>query len=101
MNNIDLSDNKNTWTLSDQLKLMFPISIGIMVVSLIFAFHGFVRAFIWSAYTYCITWLVVHTGLYGLWLKYGRKQLKSASLMRSAEDKVHQLKEEVRRAWRR
>ncbi|KAK0638992.1 hypothetical protein B0T16DRAFT_235601 [Cercophora newfieldiana] len=101
MNNVDFEDDKNTWTLSEQLRLMFPISIGIMAVSLIFAFHGLFRASIWSAYTYAVTWVAVHTGLYHLWLEYGSKNFHSASLMRGTEEKVHELKEEVRKARRR
>jgi len=72
-----------------------------MVVSLIFAFHDFVRAFIWSVYTYLATLIVVKTGLYGLWLEYGSKNLRSASLMRKAADKVARLKEDVKKQRRK
>jgi len=101
MNNVDFSDKNNTWTLSDQFRLMFPISIGIMAASLIVAFHSFFRASIWSAYTYSVTWLAVHTGLYNLWLEYGNNEFRSTSLVRSTEDKVHQLKDDARKARKR
>ncbi|KAK0613539.1 hypothetical protein B0T14DRAFT_499008 [Immersiella caudata] len=100
MNNIDLEGPGNTWTLRGQLEIMFPIAIGITVASLFFAFFAYLRAFIWSGYTYLITLLVVKSGLYYLWLEYGGKNLRSATLMRSTAEKVHQLKEDVRKARR-
>lgn len=72
-----------------------------MAVTLILAFHGFFRAFMWSTWTYGVTWVAVHTGLYGLWLDYGSKKFRSVSLMRDTENKVNELKEEVRKAKRR
>jgi len=72
-----------------------------MVISLIFAFHDFVRAFIWSIYTYAVTVIAVKTGLYGVWLEYGSNNLRSASLMRKTADTVNQLKEDVKKARRR
>ncbi|KAK4449050.1 hypothetical protein QBC34DRAFT_438485 [Podospora aff. communis PSN243] len=101
MNNVDLEGPGNTWTLRGQLELMFPIAIGITVASLFFAFFGYLRAFIWSTYTYMITLFVVKTGLYGLWLDYRGKYFRSATLMRTTTEKVHLLKEDVRKAKRR
>ena len=48
-----------------------------------------------------ITLFVVKTGLYGLWLDYRGKYLRSATLMRTTMEKVHLLKEDVRKAKRK
>jgi hypothetical protein len=48
-----------------------------------------------------ITVFVVKTGLYGLWLDYRGNYFRSATLMRTTREKVHLLKEDVRKAKRK
>ncbi|KAK4447225.1 hypothetical protein QBC34DRAFT_410137 [Podospora aff. communis PSN243] len=95
MNNSDFGDN--TMTLRDQFRLIFPISVGIIALALVFAFYDFLRALVWSVYTYSVAWILIRTGLYGLWFKY-RSNLASARLMQRTADEVQALKEEFIKA---
>jgi len=121
MNNSDFGQDETGWSLKEQFALMceylnytsrlechltyphpeVPISFGVIVISLVLAFFGFLRAFIWSSYNYIITWVAVRTGLYSLWLGFCGRDISALSLMHKTADQVHELKEGVRRARRR
>ncbi|KAK0701938.1 hypothetical protein B0T26DRAFT_735298 [Lasiosphaeria miniovina] len=98
MNNSSFGDDH--WSLEDQFRLMFPISFGIVLISIVFAFYDFLRILVWSVYTYIITWITVRTGLYHIWLGY-KGDLGSASLQLNAEREVSMLKERARMARKR
>ncbi|KAK1751124.1 hypothetical protein QBC47DRAFT_351969 [Echria macrotheca] len=98
MNNSNFGSNQ--WSVEQQLQLMFPVSAGIIVISVVFAFYDFLRAIIWSAYTYIVTWIAVRTGIYSVWLEHS-ENWKSLSLKQKAEKEVLKLKDEVRKARRK
>ncbi|KAI1498006.1 hypothetical protein F5X99DRAFT_342470 [Biscogniauxia marginata] len=93
MNNLEFSDN--SWHIRDELRLMFTISAGVILLSLIFAFSAWIRAGIWYGYKCLGTTFVVRTGLYDLWLDMG---LPSKKIHHSAAVFANQLKEKQRKA---
>ncbi|KAI1630774.1 hypothetical protein F4809DRAFT_659399 [Biscogniauxia mediterranea] len=92
MNNVEFSDN--LWTIKDQLRLMFPISAGVIFLSLLFAFSGWTRAWIWYAYTWAGTTALVRTGAYDLWLDGGARGAEG--VRRAAADYAGRLKAQRR-----
>ncbi|KAJ9148654.1 Ankyrin repeat protein [Pleurostoma richardsiae] len=95
MNNSEFQDG-SSWSLGEQLRLMLPISAGIILVTVILAFSNLLRAIIWSAYMYVTTHILVYTGLYWCWLAL-RDEWSSQTMMLRTEEKVAKMKEEVRR----
>ncbi|KAI1373718.1 hypothetical protein F4677DRAFT_186798 [Hypoxylon crocopeplum] len=69
MNNIQISGD--SWQISDEFKYMFPISAGVIFISLVLAFATWIRALIWYVFKIPFTYLTVHTGLYSFWLGVG------------------------------
>ncbi|RYP04849.1 hypothetical protein DL765_010029 [Monosporascus sp. GIB2] len=83
-----------------QLKLMFGISISIIVLVMILAFSNFARAFCWSVYYKSITWLLARFGLYRIWLHWS-PTWKSESQLRLAEAYVEKTKARESQAARK
>ncbi|KAI7786674.1 hypothetical protein LA080_002785 [Diaporthe eres] len=90
MNNKEISGPKAPMSLLQQFKLMFPISVGIVVIVLVFAYSGFVRTLVWLAYRYLIIFTLVKTSPYDR--IYLSLDWKSASLTRKVEEKVRDMK---------
>ncbi|KAK3320394.1 hypothetical protein B0T19DRAFT_386982 [Cercophora scortea] len=95
MNNIDFGSG--SWTLNNQFKLMFPISVGIIVVSVVIAFSKYLRAVFWCAWRYLTTWLSVELGLYRAWLSL-KGDWQAETLIYKTEREMERLKEGVQRA---
>ncbi|KAK7990398.1 hypothetical protein PG990_014678 [Apiospora arundinis] len=66
MNNQEFSGGG--WEIRDEMKLMFPVSAAVIVISLFWAYSGWSRDALWAVYTQTSTWLVVKSGLFSLWL---------------------------------
>ncbi|KAK3396851.1 hypothetical protein B0T20DRAFT_414617 [Sordaria brevicollis] len=119
MNNVEFT-GEGPMTLKDQFKLMFPISISIIFVTIIIAFNKSFRMSIWSickalispvlgvaaAIAYMFNMVLIRSGIYGVWLSYrveGRFPL--AALRREMESESLYMKRlaesDVRRAIRR
>ncbi|KAI0179497.1 hypothetical protein GGR52DRAFT_309312 [Hypoxylon sp. FL1284] len=69
MNNVQLTGD--SWEISDEFKYMFPISAGVIFISLFLAFGTWIRAAIWYLYKIPLTYLLIHSGLYKAWLTVG------------------------------
>ena len=85
--------NDGLLPLSTELRLMFPISAGIIIASFLFAFSrgvltnsgmALVRSAVSFVWNTAVTWLLVKTGLYVL----GREMLVRANRLREREGKV-------------
>ncbi|KAI5919149.1 hypothetical protein F4810DRAFT_517492 [Camillea tinctor] len=91
MNAVELNDG--SLTLAQEFTYMFPISIGVIIISFVLAFsqtaltNTFARL-AYSAvsllYNVGATWVAVHTGLFML----GRKAAAKASILRERETRV-------------
>ncbi|KAF9871184.1 hypothetical protein CkaCkLH20_11353 [Colletotrichum karsti] len=94
MNNSNIGDNQMSFR--EQANYMFPISAGVILISIIFAFWRFPRTIFWSAYKVTETWLLVNTGLYGLWLYLVEKSqfFKIDVLLNKLEQNIEEMKEE-------
>ncbi|KAI5921922.1 hypothetical protein F4810DRAFT_307955 [Camillea tinctor] len=92
MNNVEFSGT--LWNIKDQLRLMFTVSAGVIFLSLLFAFSGWIRAWIWYGYTWAGTTALVRTGAYDLWLDHGARTSKSVH--RAAADYANRLKAQRR-----
>ncbi|KAK3680843.1 hypothetical protein B0T22DRAFT_434949 [Podospora appendiculata] len=95
MNNLDFGSG--SWTLGNQFKLMFPVSVGIIVVSVAVAFSKYLRAVFWCAWRYITTWLAVEFGLYRAWLSL-KGDWQAEALIYKTEREMERLKEGVQRA---
>ncbi|GAB1316850.1 Ankyrin repeat protein [Madurella fahalii] len=91
MNAIEFNDG--LLPLSTELKLMFPISAGIILISFLFAFSQSVltnsavalaRSVVSFAWNTAVTWVLVKTGLYVV----GREMLVKANRLRDREGKI-------------
>ncbi|KAK3370744.1 hypothetical protein B0T24DRAFT_299103 [Lasiosphaeria ovina] len=97
MNNIEFGSSGTDWTIAEQTKLMFPISFGIVLISVIVTFSSLLRAGVWSVYTYVATWLMVKLGLYRVWLTFS-DEWHAQRLMQKTEEEVRKMKDEIRKA---
>ncbi|KAI1778572.1 hypothetical protein F4818DRAFT_456368 [Hypoxylon cercidicola] len=93
MNNVQLSGD--SWEISDEFKYMFPISAGVIFVSLLLPFATWIRAVIWYIYRVPLTYLLVHSGLYKFWLRVG---YPSDKIYQRGAMWIDKQKTEVRRA---
>lgn len=91
MNAAELNDGRIP--LATELRLMFPVSAGIILVSFLFAFSrgvvansavALARSALSFAWNTAVTWLVVKTGLYVV----GREMLVRANRLRERESTV-------------
>ncbi|CAN8104755.1 unnamed protein product [Discula destructiva] len=99
MNNKQISGADAPMTLQQQFKLMFPVSLGLIVVVIVFAYSNFVRTLAWLAYRYLITLMLVQTRLYD-WV-YLSLDWGSASLTRRTEEKLRDMKLLVKKKKRK
>ncbi|KAK3396852.1 hypothetical protein B0T20DRAFT_244041 [Sordaria brevicollis] len=99
MNNKEFTD-QGSMTLRYELKLMFTISIGITIITLVTAFSNLLRATLWSIYSYVTTLLIVRSGLYGYWVSF-REEWQSQKILHKTEKQVREMKREVQKAKRR
>ncbi|EAA34321.3 hypothetical protein GE21DRAFT_3572 [Neurospora crassa] len=99
MNNWEFTDS-GPMHLGEQFKLMFSISIGIIIATIVVAFSPLLRATVISFTKYIFTVVVVYSQLYRLWIAF-QDEDESQSFMRKTELKVRQMKEEVRKAKRK
>lgn len=76
-----------------------PISTGIICFALVIAFSDYVRTVIWLIYKYFITLTVIKSGLYDR--VYLSLNWKSKDLVRNVEDRVAQMKADVKKARQR
>ncbi|KAI0008409.1 hypothetical protein F4779DRAFT_641913 [Xylariaceae sp. FL0662B] len=67
MNAAEFSDDK--WSLTDQFKYLFPISLGVTCVTIVAAFSQGIQTFFWSVYKTLTALILVKTGIYALWMK--------------------------------
>ncbi|KAI0024073.1 hypothetical protein F4780DRAFT_769011 [Xylariomycetidae sp. FL0641] len=74
MNNMEFTGNG--WEISAQFRLMFSISAGVIVASLLFAFSTWIRAAIYYVYLFLTTNFVVKTRLYDVYLDINRPSKK-------------------------
>ncbi|KAL2128341.1 hypothetical protein VTI74DRAFT_9302 [Chaetomium olivicolor] len=96
MNNVEFGDG-TTITLQDEFRLMFPVSLSVILISLTIAYSALLRAVLTSTLTFTVNWLLVKSGIYRAWLMAG-DNLKSNNLLLATEKKVKEMKEEVKRA---
>ncbi|KAK3493367.1 hypothetical protein B0T13DRAFT_403311 [Neurospora crassa] len=99
MNNWEFTDS-GPMHLGEQFKLMFSISIGIIIATIVVAFSPLLRATVVSLTKYIFTVVVVYSQLYRFWIAF-HDEYGSQSLMRKTELKVRHMKEEVRKAKRK
>ncbi|KAK8091759.1 hypothetical protein PG997_002120 [Apiospora hydei] len=66
MNNLEFSGEG--WAIRDELRLMFPVSAAVIVVSLFWAYSDWSRVALWAVYKRVTTWFVVKTRLFDIWL---------------------------------
>lgn len=99
MNNFEFT-GEGPMHLGEQFKLMFSISTGIIVATIVVAFSPLLRATVLSLSKLVFTIIVVYSGLYWLWIAF-HDEWCSQSLMRKTELKVRELKEDVRKAKRK
>ncbi|KAJ4415913.1 hypothetical protein N0V85_002493 [Neurospora sp. IMI 360204] len=99
MNNWEFTDS-GPMHLGEQFKLMFSISIGIIIATIVVAFSPLFRATVVSFTKYVFTVLVVYSQLYRFWIVF-QDEYRSQSLMYKTELKVRKMKEEVRKAKRK
>lgn len=85
--------NEGLLPLATELRLMFPVSAGIILASFLFAFSRgvftnsvvvLVRSAVSFAWNTAVTWLLVRTGLYVV----GREMVVKANRLREREGKV-------------
>ncbi|KAK4237256.1 hypothetical protein C8A03DRAFT_34787 [Achaetomium macrosporum] len=96
MNNVEFG-SQTTLTLHDQFRLMFPISLSVILVSFALAFSPLLRAVIYSTAAYTLNWVLVNTQLYRAWLMVG-DHLVAQSVLQAMDDKVGEMKDRVRQA---
>ncbi|KAG6354862.1 hypothetical protein INS49_003943 [Diaporthe citri] len=96
MNNKQTSGDEMPMTLRSQFRYMFPISTGIISFALVIAFSDYVRTVIWLIYKYLTTLTVIKSGLYDR--VYLSLDWKSKDLVRNVEDRVAQMKADVKEA---
>ncbi|KAK7701690.1 hypothetical protein SLS64_010138 [Diaporthe eres] len=96
MNNKQISGDEMPMTLRSQFNYMFPISTGIICFALVIAFSDYVRTVIWLIYKYLVTFTVIKSGLYDR--VYLSLDWKSKDLVRNVEDRVAQMKADVKQA---
>ncbi|KAL2284203.1 hypothetical protein FJTKL_09172 [Diaporthe vaccinii] len=96
MNNKQISGDEMPMTLRSQFNYMFPISTGIICFALVIAFSDYVRTVIWLIYKYLITLTVIKSGLYDK--VYLSLDWKGKDLVRNIEDRVAQMKADVKQA---
>ncbi|KAK8076229.1 hypothetical protein PG994_003501 [Apiospora phragmitis] len=66
MNNQEFSGGG--WAIRNELRLMFPVSAAVIVISLFWAYSDWSRVFLWALYKRSTTWVVVKTRLFDFWL---------------------------------
>ncbi|XXH04173.1 hypothetical protein Hte_010586 [Hypoxylon texense] len=93
MNNVQISGD--SWEISDEFKYMFPISAGVIFISLLLPFATWIRVVIWYIYRVPLTYLLVRSGLYKFWLGVG---CPSDKVYQKGADWIDKQKTEVRRA---
>ncbi|KAI1756205.1 hypothetical protein F4782DRAFT_550101 [Xylaria castorea] len=91
MNNYEFGNNN--WSLRQQLKYIFLISAGVVLVSLLFAFSAWIRAWIWSLYSRVSIKFATRTGIYTYISQ--RKQIEE--IFDETYFEVHGLKNEAKR----
>ncbi|KAK1773783.1 hypothetical protein QBC45DRAFT_339185 [Copromyces sp. CBS 386.78] len=99
MNNFEFTES-GPMHLGEQFKLMFSISIGIIIATIVVAFSPLLRATVVSFTKYVFTVIVVYSQLYRFWVVF-HDEYRSQSLMYKTELKVRKMKEEVRKAKRK
>ncbi|KAH8880577.1 hypothetical protein GQ53DRAFT_848819 [Thozetella sp. PMI_491] len=67
MNAAEFSDDQ--WTLADELRYLFPISIAVTSVTIIVAFSEGVQSFFTAIWRLSTMSILVYTGIFHLWLK--------------------------------
>ncbi|KAI0391546.1 hypothetical protein F5Y17DRAFT_460726 [Xylariaceae sp. FL0594] len=83
----------NTWDVGDQFLYIFLLSLGVIFISLLFAYSAFVRAKVWSVATcYCVAFLV-KTGIYELCLRHAKK---SAVIHKETQESYQKLTDAVK-----
>ncbi|KAH7625148.1 hypothetical protein B0T09DRAFT_361550 [Sordaria sp. MPI-SDFR-AT-0083] len=99
MNNFEFTET-GPMHLGQQFKLMFSVSIGIIIATIVVAFSPLLRATVVSFTKYVFTVIVVYSQLYRFWVVF-HDECRSQSLMYKTELKVRKMKEEVRKAKRK
>ncbi|KAK0722050.1 hypothetical protein B0T26DRAFT_749510 [Lasiosphaeria miniovina] len=56
------------WTVAEELRIIIPVSMVVMIATLQLTCFDFVRELFVSALDYVFTWIVVRTGFYQPWL---------------------------------
>ncbi|KAK8057455.1 hypothetical protein PG996_011392 [Apiospora saccharicola] len=72
MNNQEFSGGG--WDIRDELRLMFPVSAAVILVSLFWAYSNWSRVALWAIYKRMTTWLVVKTRVFDLWLRFSKPE---------------------------
>ncbi|KAI1771434.1 hypothetical protein F4818DRAFT_454561 [Hypoxylon cercidicola] len=90
MNNIEISGD--SWSIREEFIYMFPISAGVIILSLILAFSRWIRSALYWLWTCFWTLVFVTSGIYDQWLNLG---MPSESVYRSANEITDRLKEKA------
>ncbi|KAK7914064.1 hypothetical protein PG985_011767 [Apiospora marii] len=69
MNNVEF--DSGSWPIRDEIVYTVAVSVSVIAVSLGLAFNAWLRSGIWYVYKVVTTQLLVSTGLYGLWCRFG------------------------------
>ncbi|KAK8075607.1 hypothetical protein PG997_010270 [Apiospora hydei] len=69
MNNVEFGSG--AWLIHDEIVYMVAVSVSVIAVSLGLAFNAWLRAFFWYLYKVATARVLVSTGLYGFWLRFG------------------------------
>ncbi|KAK3386840.1 hypothetical protein B0H63DRAFT_411967 [Podospora didyma] len=92
MNNNDFGGNDNTMTLSEQLRLMFSISIGIIVLAIVLAVGAVNPPPLLIYIQYFLTWLYIKSGVFSIKVAFAWKQRFAAS---KTQRSIKAMKEDV------
>ncbi|CAM1509028.1 Fc.00g027670.m01.CDS01 [Cosmosporella sp. VM-42] len=99
MNNDTLKDEKMSFGF--QIKLMFTISLGVIILVVIIAFSQFIRNLIWSIFYFCTNYILIQSGLYAWWLNLP-DTLHRDNMVKWCEKKIKKMKDDRKRAkWQR
>lgn len=71
------------------------ISIAVVVIVIVVAFSSFFRCLWWCLVHYIVNWLIVHTGIYGIWRRMPDK-MRGESMIKWAETEVEKMKNKVK-----
>lgn len=72
------------------------MSFGVIVLVIVVTFSSFIRSLWWCATHYCVNWLLIHSGLYHLWLVMP-ENVQPDKMIAWSEKQVNAMKRRVKK----